>query len=317
MNTRGKKRSAEGETDGRQYCDLLQHRNVLKTRVTDLLQDQNALQMRVAELEQENGRFRNVLEKMKSKVECPVCLVVPRAGPVPQCPNGHFICSPCRVKERVLGREDCPTCRVPMVGEAKSILASLVIENVKHECSYKDCEENVDHDKYERHQEVCKFRPVRCPGNCGLPMAFKDIARHAMIGCQGRIEIGMAGNIMEKLIPNIHVGNQGELHSSTMRIDFHSRIFFFQLGKAQNIYFMEVVMLGPKEDCDKYRAEISVLDTNLQQTFKFRQHPRPIGLEMWGEFTLTIREATLLKICDRVMEDTRYRFRVKIDITHC
>ena len=33
--------------------------------------------------------------KLRKLVECPVCLTLPRAGPVPCCANGHLVCSPC------------------------------------------------------------------------------------------------------------------------------------------------------------------------------------------------------------------------------
>jgi hypothetical protein len=91
------------------------------------------------ELQEERGRLQEVLEEMRSKVECPVCLVVPRAGPVPVCPMGHFICSGCKERRGREGERNCPTCRGPM-GEAKSLLASVVIENVMHECNNKDCD---------------------------------------------------------------------------------------------------------------------------------------------------------------------------------
>ena len=31
------------------------------------------------------------LEKLKENVECPVCMEIPRAGPMFVCPNGHFV----------------------------------------------------------------------------------------------------------------------------------------------------------------------------------------------------------------------------------
>ena len=36
----------------------------------------------------ERDVFCQVLEELPSKVECPVCLAVPTAGPVPMCPQG-------------------------------------------------------------------------------------------------------------------------------------------------------------------------------------------------------------------------------------
>merc|ERR1719318_1363201 len=45
------------------------------------------------------------LEKLKENVECPVCMEIPRAGPMFVCPNGHFVCKKCKTGS-------CPTCRV-------------------------------------------------------------------------------------------------------------------------------------------------------------------------------------------------------------
>ena len=38
--------------------------------------------------------------KLRKLVECPVCLALPRKGPVPCCANGHLVCSPCLGKLR-------------------------------------------------------------------------------------------------------------------------------------------------------------------------------------------------------------------------
>ena len=48
-------------------------------------------------VEREKSKFEAKLQKL---VECPVCLTLPRAGPVPCCANGHLVCSPCLGKLR-------------------------------------------------------------------------------------------------------------------------------------------------------------------------------------------------------------------------
>ena len=42
------------------------------------------------------AKHKLFVEKLSDKLECPVCLEVPRAGPVPVCPNGHFVCKSAR-----------------------------------------------------------------------------------------------------------------------------------------------------------------------------------------------------------------------------
>ena len=48
-----------------------------------------------------------VLKKLKSNLECPVCLVVPKSGPIYQCRNGHLLCKECHAK---INR--CPLCNI-------------------------------------------------------------------------------------------------------------------------------------------------------------------------------------------------------------
>ena len=115
-----------------------------------------------------------------SAVECPVCLLVPMEGTVPCCPSGHITCSPCLEGWRREGKEECPTCRVPM-GEGKSLLAKVVIENMEHECRMEGCKEMVAHRDYRRHQEACTYRLVICPGSntsCTKMLPFCEVEEH-------------------------------------------------------------------------------------------------------------------------------------------
>ena len=50
-------------------------------------------------LEMERDQTKNILKEHASLVECPVCWMLPREDkPVPCCPQGHFVCSPCKDK---------------------------------------------------------------------------------------------------------------------------------------------------------------------------------------------------------------------------
>jgi hypothetical protein len=45
------------------------------------------------------------------------------------------------------GMWDCASCLAPTAGEATSLLTTVVIENVKHECKHKDCKEMVHYNQ--------------------------------------------------------------------------------------------------------------------------------------------------------------------------
>ena len=131
-------------------------------------------------LEIENGkkemkevvtRHNNLLGKLKENVECPVCLEIPRSGPVFACPNGHFVCRKCKTGS-------CPTCRVEM-GNGKSLLAVTVIENIEHKCRFVECEELFALDKLDAHEKICQHRIVKCPySKCEVEIAMSKLLDH-------------------------------------------------------------------------------------------------------------------------------------------
>ena len=80
--------------------DKCHSRKGLRTAVVGLLTTVKNLKQKVRtttamkdHVEAELTKHKAILEDMKDRVECPVCLVVPREGPVPMCPRGHFLCT--------------------------------------------------------------------------------------------------------------------------------------------------------------------------------------------------------------------------------
>ena len=82
----------------------------------------------------EVSKLRRIAEEQEKIVECSICKTLPRDdGPVPCCPCGHFVCSPClkQWQESQANSNTCPTCRCPM-GTGKSLLAVTVIKHALH-----------------------------------------------------------------------------------------------------------------------------------------------------------------------------------------
>ena len=64
---------------------------------------------------------------------CPVCLTVPRSGPVRQCNRGHIVCQDCHdkldeeeVADDAVAQKRCPTCRELMRDDTFSIVGKYV-----------------------------------------------------------------------------------------------------------------------------------------------------------------------------------------------
>jgi len=95
-----------------------------------------------------------------SELECPVCLHIPREGPIPACPVGHILCKRCRE-----GVTICPTCRRPMLKDGTNTLANKMIEKIPHPCKYSQfgCTVKRPLNDLLEHEVKCRERTITCP----------------------------------------------------------------------------------------------------------------------------------------------------------
>ena len=119
----------------------------------------------------------DVVTKLSSKLECPICFNVPRDLPIPACPAGHIICKFCRPSVT-----ECPTCRRRLYDDGTSSLAASMIEFVPHKCKFSEygCEEKDYLHELKNHEEKCAERTVKCPASkCGAQVQLKKFEEHA------------------------------------------------------------------------------------------------------------------------------------------
>ena len=230
---------------------VLEAANTLKDNIiaekNELLKDKEEL---IKKCQTENLKFKNIISEMKDRIECQVCFFLPKKGPVPMCPNGHFICTKCKDKNRQEGKVNCPTCQEPL-GKIRSLLAKTVIENVRHKCDLEGCQEMVPLIDYKKHQDNCDFRLILCPGlGCNKLVALCNIETHISSckdmekGFWENAEKGVSFYIAEEFLDD-----RGEIPWNTETIKHTSGTFFFRVRKLGDNYQMEVVMKGSEEDC--------------------------------------------------------------------
>ncbi|KAK8692757.1 hypothetical protein V6N13_070364 [Hibiscus sabdariffa] len=92
-------------------------------------------------------------------LECPVC-TNSMYPPIHQCPNGHTLCSTCKV--RVHNR--CPTCRHEL-GDIRCLALEKIAESLELPCKhYKlGCPEIFPYYNKLKHEGICNYRPYNCP----------------------------------------------------------------------------------------------------------------------------------------------------------
>jgi len=226
----------------------------------ELEEELNSLKRKLDEKEEEltssKSKQKHLLQQIKDKIECPVCMDLPRSGPVPVCPNGHFVCKKCK-------RDSCPSCRIAM-GMGESLLASTILENIEHKCRFMDCNVNLPPKAIEKHETACSQRTVSCPdADCSLIVPLANLVDHLLssqwccIEDQAPLELGIVGW-------NTRVYDTGDVthfqdRTWPMHIySFSSEVFAIFPRMADRQIFFVIVMFASEIECSRFRVEIIV-----------------------------------------------------------
>jgi len=104
--------------------------------------------------------------KLKTFLECPVCLVLPTSKNF-QCINSHNICETCYIKLAADGAmKQCPQggCAYYKPPRRNRVLEAIVVNSTfEIACSKQGCNVEMKKDQISRHEVGCKFRTVVCP----------------------------------------------------------------------------------------------------------------------------------------------------------
>ena len=254
-------------------------------------------------------------EELKGLIECPVCLMVPRErAPVPVCSNGHIVCRPCRDRIRQEAREEvakCPSCMVDL-GNATSLIASRLVEKVKHECDNEGCDEMFDLSHLESHQKVCVFRKVRCPGSvlCKLEMPFNKVKEHVK-SCRGTDKDIFNNNSTLEYQFNQEILRENDRTClwPTCIVAAHDKMFYLRHKKEKSYHIFETIMLGSEKEGSKYLASITIQKAD-QIITKLASQPRPIDLQSWGDVEMGLSGKTLSKM---LKDNLTFEFTLSIE----
>eukprot|EP00092_Neocalanus_flemingeri_P021551 GFUD01023373.1.p1 GENE.GFUD01023373.1~~GFUD01023373.1.p1 ORF type:complete len:484 (-),score=134.16 GFUD01023373.1:223-1674(-) len=206
-----------------------------------------------AEIDEVKDKQKHFFGQLKEQVECPVCMEIPRGGPVYVCPNGHFVCKKCKTGS-------CPTCRVGM-GTGKSLLAVTVVENIEHSCKFVDCKEFFALDKVDDHEKICQHRTVSCPyDKCSEKLPLSKLLDHLNENvCSFKLKV--IENYSKSGSANFKVPDGSE----SLGITWKQRAFSYQETsfvifpmKFDNFYYFTMVMLESEKECSKYNIEMEV-----------------------------------------------------------
>ena len=236
-----------------------------------------------------------------------------KGGPVPVCTNGHIVCCTCKDRIRLdagLEQAKCPSCMVDL-GNATSLLASRLVERVKHECEQDGCKEIIPFTQLDKHHQVCLFRKVLCPGSektCKLEMPFNKVEEHV---CKDTWNKMKSNN---STFENSGIYKMKTYKELTQGVFAHERVFFVKARRENGTHYFEAIMLGSEAECMGYLASISVQKhkEDSKVLTKSTSHPRHISLESQGDMELILSEKALSKIW--TIKEEWFFFDVKLCI---
>ena len=119
----------------------------------------------------------NSTEELRDDLQCPVCFVIPKSGPIFQCDFGHIHCSACHLRI-----QECPICRWP-IGNTRSLTTEKIIAKLPTKCAFADqgCveDEKLPEDMI-LHEKECQFRLIKCLGirKCDEMVSMADYLDH-------------------------------------------------------------------------------------------------------------------------------------------
>ena len=221
------------------------------------------------------------------------------------CPRGHLVCSSCRANMTTEGQEQCPVCREPM-GNNKSLLATVVLKNMEHECTNKGCKEKLAYEEAAKHKEdLCKFRNITCPGKrCEevLPLSFFD--EHAKT---------CGGITIEKAYKVFGMGKDAEYAKwRTAIFKRRNETFALNVELVNHKFRIECVMFAEREKCDRFLTTISIPDPKCETFFNWQINPTPIGTDEGS--VIIVHKTSFAKIFTRD-DRGKYKFEINFKVS--
>jgi len=230
----------------------------LKRKLGEKDEEINIAKRKFDEKNDELVKMNVLVQRLKDKIECPVCMELPRSGPLSVCLNGHFVCNTCK-------KDSCPTCRTVM-GTGKSLLASTVLENIEHKCRFGDCNKNFHPEALKKHEAVCSQRTVSCPDTaCSLKVPLSNLVDHLIrsekccVEDQAPLKPLENWNIRSYSIVELQTPiPNGIMHWRMHIYSIYDKIFAVFPTKSEGHFFFVLVMFASEIECAKFKFEMIV-----------------------------------------------------------
>ena len=220
-----------------------------------------------------------VLEEIQEGLECVICMTIPKQDPVYQCDNGHIICRSCQYKAT-----GCPRCGVK-IGNTRCIAAENILAKCPKSCANNKygCTIRLGKLSLEKHEEVCRYKPVHCPATtCNDLIAVEDVTKH-MDGVHDVYQVsskstGAFWHSFEATYQKVtkQIKNQTSTEFTPGRCSIDGRTFFLMCWRSygsQGNWHAWVYILGSSEEKKKeekkYKFKVAIDNDELDEKISY------------------------------------------------
>ena len=198
------------------------------SQLSVMLENTDALKEKVDEVEKSLQNNISISKYYCNEViQCPVCLSIPRTGPIYQCENGHVVCKDCHAKLVA-----CPVCRNKTVG-IRSLASEWILERFPIACAFKinGCQHEYMKNLLEIHEKECEFRLVNC-FVCSQDRMISEFANHVTV-CHDEIRNSnkVCGGLLCTFNPKMFGLKKygADMEMMGARFQFDDRFFYMQI----------------------------------------------------------------------------------------
>ena len=259
--------------------------------------------------------------KLRSYLECPVCLLLPRSN-IFVCTNGHKICESCYNKLK--GGERAKTC--PQGGctydrpPRRARDAEAMIENSDFNlgCSRPGCLVEMKKGELDVHEISCVFRKVPCPDmSCDKKVQYKWLDLHFKE--KHKDSTILSRPILNSLL-NEHVMTRSNLNRACIIYQEAGFVFYPTLVIKDGLWYFWIKMKTDQVAAASwaYHAKCENVELELLVEFTGGVHPVDLGLKEIiesGQYMI-LNKQKVMKLKVRATDiDVKAGYPDKIDIS--
>ena len=198
-------------------------------------------------------------EELREDLECPVCFVIPKSGPIYQCEAGHIHCKLCHPQ-----LHECPVCRGP-IGNMRSLMTEKIIAKLPRKCVFAEygcLEDEKLPEEMLLHEKCCNFRLIKCISvGCNEDVPVSDIVDH----CRLKHHWKVSDEVDTLVIFHSNPLAQHQIIRSFVRSPKNAFVLYLT-RHDQGFISVYVSIIGSRQDIDNEEYQCKIELTNSWST---------------------------------------------------